>query len=390
MLRPLPYHEDVTAILERENPAAFAALGAAPTGGEELDAFLLRSTYRLDATSHPGPHTALVRASTALGVTAPAELYVAEGGGRGDAELFYAPDRVIVLVSGALLELLDATELAAVLGHELAHHVLWSSEGGRFLTASRLLDAADVDGRTPGEYLETARRFRLATELYADRGAALAAGGIEPAVSGLLKVSTGLRQVDPAAYLRQAAEVDFSGDGASAGVTHPENVMRAWALQRWWGVDDADLAPVEAQVAGAIGPAADLGALDLTGQDALLTLTRELVRQATMVEPLRALESLELAGRYGVTPAPAPSPVGEVSDDDLGVLPKDTRRYLSAVLADLATADPDSSHDALAAAVAVATRKHLQPDLVRLLTTELGLGDRDRARVVADARAMLR
>ena len=43
-------------------------------------------------------------------------------------------------------------------------------EGGRYLAAARLLDAAESDARTPSEYLETARRFRLATELYADRG----------------------------------------------------------------------------------------------------------------------------------------------------------------------------------------------------------------------------
>lgn len=387
-LRPLPYHEAVTAILERENPQAFAAMSPGPTGGPELDAFLLRSTYRLDPASHPAPHEALARAAGALGVAAPAELYVTEDPGHDNAELFFAPDRVVVLVTGRLLDLLDATELTAILGHELAHHVLWSADGGRFLAASRLLEAAELDARTPGEYLETARRFRLATELYADRGAVVAAGAVEPAVSALLKVSTGMRQVDPAAYLRQAAEVDFSGDGASGGVTHPENVMRAWALQRWYAVPGDDLALAEEQVAGAIGPALDLAALDLLGQDALLALTRELVRQAVLVEHLRAPESLELAGRYGVTAPPAASPLSELSDDDLSGLPPDTRRYLCAVLADLATADPDSSHQALSAAVAVAGRKHLQPDLVRLLVGELGLGDRDKARVVADARAM--
>lgn len=82
LLRPLPYHVAVTAILERESPQAFAALGAAPAGGAELDQALLRSTYRLDPESHPAAHAQLARAADALGVTVPVELYAGESGVR--------------------------------------------------------------------------------------------------------------------------------------------------------------------------------------------------------------------------------------------------------------------------------------------------------------------
>ena len=52
----------------------------------------------------------------------------------------------------------------------------------------------------------------------------LACGSLTTTVSGLVKVVTGLAKVDSAAYLRQAAEVDYSVP--SAGTTHPENVLR--------------------------------------------------------------------------------------------------------------------------------------------------------------------
>ncbi|GAA1537143.1 M48 family metalloprotease [Nocardioides humi] len=382
-LRPLPYHVAVTSILERETPKAFAALGSAPAGGVELDQALLRSTYRLDPASHPEAHAQLARAAEALGVTVPVELYAGESGGRPNAELVHVADRAIVVLTGGLSDLLSGDELCAVLGHELAHHLLWTAEGGRYLVAARLLDAGETDARTSGEHLETARRFRLATELYADRGALVATGSVEPSVGGLIKLATGLRQVDPAAYLRQAAEVDLTS--GSSGQTHPENVLRAWALQQWQLDGDA----AEERVAAAIGPPLDLAALDVLGQDALRDLTRELVRQAVLVEALRTPESTELAERYGATVPPAPSPLSELSAEDLSALPADTRRYLCAVLADLATCDPDASRDALAAAVAVATVKRLDKDLVRFLSAELGLGDRERSAVVSAAGRLL-
>ncbi len=382
-LTPLPYHSAVTTILESEHPKAFAALRSGPIGGDDLDQALLRSTYRLDPTSHPEAHAQLARAAEALGVTVPVELYAGESGDKPNAELVFVPDRAIVVLTGGLSDLLADDELCAVMGHELSHHVLWTSEGGRHLVASRLLEASETDARTSGEYLETARRFRLATELYADRGALLATGLVEPAVGGLLKLATGMKQVDPGAYLRQAAEVDLTS--GSAGQTHPENVLRSWALQQWHAHGD----DAEEAVAAAIGPPLDLAALDLLGQDALRDLTRELARQAMQVEELRSPESMELAERYGAEVPSSPTPLAELPREDLGALPPDTRRYLCAVLADLATSDPDAPRSALAAAVAVAMVKKIDTDLVKFLVAELGLGDRERTAVVADARGLV-
>ena len=382
-LTPLPYHSAVTTILESEHPKAFEALRSGPIGGDDLDQALLRSTYRLDPTSHPEAHAQLARAAEALGVTVPVELYAGESGDKPNAELVFVPDRAIVVLTGGLSDLLADDELCAVMGHELSHHVLWTSEGGRHLVASRLLEASETDARTSGEYLETARRFRLATELYADRGALLATGLVEPAVGGLLKLATGMKQVDPGAYLRQAAEVDLTS--GSAGQTHPENVLRSWALQQWHAHGD----DAEEAVAAAIGPPLDLAALDLLGQDALRDLTRELAHQAMQVEELRSPEAMELAERYGAEVPSGPTPLAELPREDLGALPPDTRRYLCAVLADLATSDPDAPRSALAAAVAVAMVKKIDTDLVKFLVAELGLGDRERTAVVADARGLV-
>lgn len=396
---PLPYHRVVADILARENPQAFAALlGSAqrPTSATDpaatdqpsLDQALLRSTYRLDASAHPQVHAALTRAAEALGVAVPVEAYAEQGldaGGDGaNAELVFVLDRAILVFRGRTLDLLDDEELCAVVGHELAHHCLWTAEDGRYLAAARLLDAAETDARTPPAYLESARRYRLATELYADRAALVATGSLASSVSGLLKVTTGLSRVDPAAYLQQAAEVDFTS--ASAGTTHPEPVLRAWALQQWVESPGPE---ADARVAAAIAPELDLASLDLPDQDRLRDRTVSLVTTAVSLSDLRAPEVLELAGQYGAVAPPEPT-----SWDDLGLEPepeplgRPTRRYLAAVLLDLATADPDSDSAASVASLALAQRVGLGPELLRLLSTELDLGERARLRLQERAAAL--
>ncbi|CAN5122512.1 hypothetical protein BH09ACT12_BH09ACT12_16360 [soil metagenome] len=379
-LIPLPYHHAVAAILERENPRAFASLLPRPSGASDDD--LLRHTYLLEPGAHPRPHDALTSAATALGLSVPVQVHAAGHQQGPNAELVFAPDRAIVVISGSLLELLDDEELTAVMGHELAHHVLWCADEGRHLAATRLLDAAEHDGRTPSEYLETARRLRLATELYADRGALTACGRLEPAIRGLLKVSTGLRDVDAASYLRQASEISFATT-ASTGRTHPETVLRAWALQHW--VTGESLEQSEREIAAAIGARCDLSTMDLVGQDELAAITHELVRQATFLEQLRTPEALTLVERYDVIAPPSSSPLSEVGRESLAGLPRETRRYLCAVLTDLATATDDDLTGSLAAAVAFARRKDLGEDLMTFLSDELELADRNRRRLIDDA-----
>ncbi|WP_421742710.1 M48 family metalloprotease [Cellulomonas sp.] len=372
---PLPYHRDAAALLERENPVAFGSLRprvSAPSG--ELDQLLLRQTYRVDPVAHPEVHAAVQRAADALGVTVPIEIYVDEGGQGSNAELVYVPDRAVLVLTGGTLNLLDADELCAVAGHELAHHLLWSADDGRYLAAARLLDAAESDARTPSEYLETARRFRLATELYADRGGMLACGSLTTTVSGLVKIVTGLAKVDSAAYLRQAAEVDYSVP--SAGTTHPETVLRAWALQEW-----AERGPgADAAVAAALGPQLDLGSLDVLGQDRLAEITRSLVWMLVADDIVRSEEALDLAQRFGVVVGGPPALTDTPSD-----LAAETRTYLAAVLVDFATADDGGGVDDLGAVLAVARRVGLGDEVLRLFTDELDLGERALAKVTAAA-----
>ncbi len=245
---------------------------------DELQEALLRSAYRLDPTAHPDVHAAATRAAAALGVTVPVVIYQFEGSDGANAELIFRPGEAIVAFSGNTLGLLHGDELTAAFGHELAHHRLWSADDGRILTADRLLGAMTMDAVTPPMYYETARRYDLATELYADRGARLACGNLGASIRSLVKVATGLAEVDDVAYLAQAEAANPRA--GSRGLSHPETVLRAWVLARWDPDTDAEGDTASAAVTTLLQPALDLDHLDLVDAERLAAVTRTLVMES--------------------------------------------------------------------------------------------------------------
>src|SRR5439155_8116411 len=159
--------------------------------------------------------------------------------------------------------------LLALMGHELSHYLLWSMDEHDHYRASRVFDHALSYPDAKPSHRETARLLSLYTELFADRGAAIAAAEPGPAIAVLVKVMTGLTNVDPHAYLRQAQEVEARSD-KSQGLSHPEIYLRARALQLWWD-DDPDLDMwLQKHLHGPLS----IEALDLMGQTRLTEMTR--------------------------------------------------------------------------------------------------------------------
>lgn len=277
-----------------------------------------------------------------LDIQAPLTLYQA-GDGAMNAALWYIPGEVHLVFFGPVLEKLSPTELLALLGHELAHYRLWSLEDGAFHAASRVLDhALDYPGAAASHH-ETARLFRLNTELYADRGGALAAGSIAPAIGALVKIMTGLGTVDTDAYLRQAMELDAAEAGTS-GISHPETYIRAQALEKWWRGEARLDEWIDRRVAGPLS----LSQLDLPRQKELTALTRGFLSRLLSDPALRPEAAVIQAKRYfpdwgdrepGIDPA--------ILKSDR--LDRSVRDYLIAVIFDLAMADPDLKGEMLAA-----------------------------------------
>ena len=343
------YHREVAARLRTLEPASWSAFAQAAARADrgDLDDRLVRGAYRLDPAAHPDVAAAAATAAAALGVTVPVSTHQLEGADGANAALLFVPDEAVVTFSGGLLGLLGPGELTAVLGHELAHHVLWTQDDGSYLVADRLLDALALDARTPALWLETARRWALATELAADRGALLACGDLRTAVAALVRTTTGLASADPDAFLAQARRVD-PGEGVRPGRSHPETVLRAWALEAWSrAAGEGDEA-----VALVLGPGLDVEAPDLVDRERLETLTRRAV-EAMLAVPSVATDAVLAHARLffpDVAAAPGAGATFAVPSSATDA----TRRYLAYVLLDLATVDPDLEDGGLRAALALA------------------------------------
>lgn len=373
-LKPLTYHVTIVDYLRRHEPDVWRWASARSTHAEHLASLrsmLLRDTYRIDPTAHVDVHAILSTALATLGIDAPATLYQSPGQ-EMNASLVYVPGEVHLILQGPLLERMSPAELLAVFGHELAHYLLWSRDEGQFLVADRILNDALASPDATSSHRETCRRYALHTELFADRGGAIAAGAVGPSVSTLVKLQTGIGTVDPVAYLRQAAEIESNEVAASAARSHPETYIRARALSLWWeaapGLDDW----IDARLHGPLA----LEQLDLPGQVRLQKLTRGLLAHYLAGTPLASDAVLAQVRALFPDWSDGEAPVGpehlgpDVADDSV-------RNYLNALMMDLALADPDQQEAALLRAGHVARALGSVEALHQNLRRDAGFGKRE-------------
>ena len=373
-LQPLAYHLAVVDYLKRNEPEVWewaSSYKAREEHAAEVRAHLLRETYRLSVEGHPEVHASLQLAMQRLRIDVPATIYQSGASGM-NASLLYLPGEVHVVLQGPVLERLSAEDLQALFGHELAHYVLWSRDGGIFHAADRILNDALADSGASASHYETARRYGLYTELFADRGAAIAVASPAPAVTTLVKVETGILTADAASYLDQAVEVDCQKSGATQAHSHPEVFIRARALDLWWRGDDSLEVWLRRKVEGPLA----LGQLDLPGQMRLQVLTRgflalfladEALRSDVVVNQVRTLFA-------DWSPQESPADLAELGQDHVD---DSVRSYLNALMLDLALADADTGDATLLAAARMATRLGSYEALVVNLKRDARLGKRE-------------
>jgi len=344
-LEPLAYHRNVVALLKDNERTIWDWAASQRTQEDQITsvrASMLRETYRLDPAAHQAIHDTCHKAMAALEIDAPATLYQAADGAM-NAALCYIPGEVHVIFYGAILERLSGDEMVALMGHELAHYRLWSLESHAFHVANRILDHALAYPDAAPSHFETARLYALSTELYADRGAALAAANSHTAISTLVKTMTGLTNVDAASYLKQASELDAERT-ASQGTSHPEAFLRAQAVERWWNGDPELDSWIDARLRGPLS----LATLDLPRQHELTALTRKFF--------IRLLSDSELRSEAAVTQIKRLFPDWDANgpklgDGELSVNGADAsiRDYLVALTCDIAMADRDIRDEVLVA-----------------------------------------
>lgn len=344
MIKPLKYHEQVAEWLEQDERGVWDWFSARKLQDEqdgETRDLLLKETYRLSRETHGSAYECCETAMGKLGVDAPVTLYQA-GDGAMNAALFFIPGEIHVVLYGPVLEKLSTSELTALFGHEVSHYLLWTFEGRRYRIAQQIIDDSVAQASSDYALYETARLYMLSTEVFADRGAALAVGASEPAIAVLLKVMTGLNATDPKAFLTQAAELDAKGE-ITKNASHPEVYLRALFIDRWQSgeadIDDWVLEKLK-------GPMA-IGNLDVLDQKQLGEMTREFFSLF--------LHDTDLASEMVVTQVKQffPDWTGDMPVADAGKLrevseDRSIKDYLIALIIDLAHADPDQTDEMLA------------------------------------------
>ncbi len=153
-----------------------------------------------------------------------------------------------IVLHTSLIDLLEPTEIQAVIAHELGH---LKCEHGVYLTLANLMVLAASQVPAWGRWMAEGLQDRLmewvrCAELTCDRAALLATQNPTAVVSVLMKLAGGspilAKQLNPAAFLQQARDYDAAGQtqtGAllkqmkTAGLTHPVPVLRAKEIDCW-------------------------------------------------------------------------------------------------------------------------------------------------------------
>jgi Peptidase family M48 len=272
MINLMPYHQKVRDYFKQQKKTwdYFATATNKENQLQEFKNELLKNTYKFDPITENFIYDKVTLAKEKLKLQdLPVTVYQTQYSDELNASIIYLNKEAHIVFSGSITKLLDEEELLVVLAHELTHVKLFAMQDGELEVADRIITSIANNYTTEPAYYETARLFRLYTEIFCDRGAYTVTEKIEPVITSLVKISTGLDKINADNYLKQADEI-FSTDQTlkTEGFSHPENFIRAKAIQLWH--EKKELA--EAEIVKMIEGIIDIDKLDIFKQKQL-TLT---------------------------------------------------------------------------------------------------------------------
>lgn len=366
-LAPLPYHRALCDCLQAEESALWQWFSSDQYSDELIESQkleLLKATVRLQPESYPQLYQLAEQARTALAISQPVRLYQGRSG-KANAMLVFFDDEICIVLEGSWIERHSESEILAVLGHEMAHHKLYTEADGRYIIARRLLAWCQQQPDCPLPFAESYRRYQLFTEVYADMGSLVVTGQWQAAISNLIKMGTGVSQVSVEDYLAQADEVLAKHAKGSASHSHPELYLRTQLLHSLYQqLQQPDWQPdnwhrhAQALILGPL----DVRSPDLLDQQRLSEATQHMIalilQQYTL--PSDALEAM-VEGYFPDTALAQTNP--DESFKVLAALLTDchahTREYFCYLLLDFACADPDLQPESFTLALSLAQQLEL-------------------------------
>jgi hypothetical protein len=388
-LQPLPYHRDVVSYLKEHEADLWQWFSSSKVRKEHADAArleLLKSNYRLEAQTQPRMYELAREVLGALHLEVPITLYQASHPSGLNAALVYLPGEAHIILVGAIADALSEPELKALLAHELAHFSFYDGDNNEFLVAAEILAALNNDSAARSCHRETDRLYRLYAEIYADRGAVLVTRDPLVAIAKLIKAETGLTEVSPEGYLRQAEEILSKGPVKASKETHPETFIRAKAIQLY----ARNGAAADAEIQKLIEGSPKLQDLDLLSQKRVAAVTRELVGH--FLAPRWFHSEPILAHARAFFPDFAPSTVAALKAATVEVIKQadpSLQDYYLYVLLDFVAADRQLEETPLAAALQLGEQLGLRQRLAEMALEELSLTKKKLAAIDRDAQKIL-
>jgi hypothetical protein len=298
LFSPLPYHLKVCQhFMNREKTWQFFKDGAHKTEQlEELKTQLLTNSYQYERGSAPELFSKIDIALEKLGIQdIEVQAYQMLNTADYNASVIFSDKICHLLFSGDIIKLCSADELQAVIGHELTHIKFFTTHFGQFEISDRIISAIANNFDSAGAYVETARLFKLYTEIFCDRGAYQVLGNIEPVITTLVKVSTGIKEIDYERYMQQVEEIfNLKVDLKSQQYTHPETYIRAKALLLWHTNGEAADGQIQEIVAGK----RDLEHLDVFGQEDMEQFTTKIISLVLKPNWMKTTLTISLAKQY--------------------------------------------------------------------------------------------
>jgi hypothetical protein len=182
-----------------------------------------------------------------------------------------------------------------------------------------------------------------------------------------VKVHTGLGEVDPAAYLRQADEILSKKNVTARGQTHPETFIRARAIALFHERGEQ----ADEEIARMVQGERSMDSLDLLDQRAVTETTRALL--SGLLEPEWFRSDAVLGHARAFFPEAADLPRGEL---DPRTFHASVQEYLAYVLLDFAVVDESLGEGALAHVLQYAESLGLAETFERVARDELKLTTR--------------
>jgi hypothetical protein len=377
VIEPTRYHRELLEYLCTEETEIWDWITSQKVRDEYAQAVrhqLLKSTYRLDPETSGDLYKAAKTAADGLGHDAAITLYQAQNANGLNASLAWLPGELHVVLHGPVQETLSESELIALFGHEIAHHLLFSIDAGAYLMVEQVLTAMLGDRAASHAHERTWKHFKLYTELFCDRMTLEMTGDLAACVSMQVKMETGLRNVSADAYLKQAEEVLRGSTTTSEGITHPEMFIRARALQLWV----LDPKQVDAALESIIQGPLTIGTLDLLRQKRVSLSTRALLEHFLAPSWIQTDTILAHAKQFFEDFDPTTCAVRNIDELKAAIAAGDDhfRDYFCYVLLDFATSDADLEEAPFAAALLLVRQLQIEDRFVAIAGKELRMSKR--------------